>query len=324
MAGDQQQGRWQDCGFGISCIDTELFRVGLAACYLLRHADEAVFIDTGTRNSIPLLLDVLRQQDIKPEQISWVMPTHVHLDHAGGAGALMQHLPNARLLIHERGARHMIAPDKLQAGSLAVYGQERYEKAFGSLLPVPEERVVVAPDGYTVDLGGRVLTFFDTPGHARHHYVVWDEYSRGLFTGDTFGVSYPELNSGTRRFMFPPTTPIQFDPDAWHDSVARLVALQPDRVFLTHYGMHEGIKDLASQLHEQIDVYVQLSADVLSHYDSAAAARLAQALMQHSLSELAERQCPQSPENIRRLLKGDMDLNAQGLLHWRQGLARAV
>jgi glyoxylase-like metal-dependent hydrolase (beta-lactamase superfamily II) len=324
MEGDQQQGRWQDCGFGISCIDTELFRVGLAACYLLRHGDEAVFIDTGTRNSIPLLLDVLRQQDIKPEQISWVMPTHVHLDHAGGAGALMHHLPNARLLIHERGARHMIAPDKLQAGSLAVYGEERYEKAFGSLLPVPEERVVVAPDGYTVDLGGRVLTFFDTPGHARHHYVVWDEYSRGLFTGDTFGVSYPELNTGTRRFMFPPTTPIQFDPDAWHDSVVRLVALQPDRVFLTHYGMHEGIRDLASQLHEQIDAYVHLSTDVLSNNDSAAADRLAHALMQHSLAELAERQCPQTPEYIRRLLKGDMDLNAQGLVHWRQMLVRAV
>lgn len=324
MEGDQQQGRWQDCGFGISCIDTELFRVGLAACYLLRHGDEAVFIDTGTRNSIPLLLDVLRQQDIKPEQISWVMPTHVHLDHAGGAGALMHHLPNARLLIHERGARHMIAPDKLQAGSLAVYGEERYEKAFGSLLPVPEERVVVAPDGYTVDLGGRVLTFFDTPGHARHHYVVWDEYSRGLFTGDTFGVSYPELNMGTRRFMFPPTTPIQFDPDAWHDSVVRLVALQPDRVFLTHYGMHEEIRDLASQLHEQIDAYVHLSADVLTNNDSAAADRLAHALMQHSLAELAERQCPLTPEYIRRLLKGDMDLNAQGLVHWRQMLARAV
>lgn len=321
MADDHPQGRWQDCGFGVSCIDTELFRPGLAACYLLRHGDQAVFIDTGTRNSVPFLLDVLRQQELRPEQVSWVMPTHVHLDHAGGAGALMQHLPNARLLIHERGARHMITPDKLQAGSLAVYGAERYEQAFGSLVPVPEERVVVAHDGFTVDLGGRVLTFFDTPGHARHHYVVWDEFSRGLFTGDTFGVSYPELNGGAQRFIFPPSTPVQFDPDAWHESLSRLTALNPDRVFLTHYGMHENVGDLARQLHEQIDAYVHLSADALSYSDSAPE-RLAQGLMQHSLSELAARRCPQPPDVVRRLLKGDMDLNAQGLVHWRQMLAR--
>jgi glyoxylase-like metal-dependent hydrolase (beta-lactamase superfamily II) len=312
MSKSEPQARWQDCGFGISCIDTELFRPGLAACYLLCHGDQAVFIDTGTRNSVPLLLDVLARKGLSVGQVSWVMPTHVHLDHAGGAGALMQLLPNARLLVHERGARHMITPEKLQAGSLAVYGSQRYEEAFGSLVPVPEERVVIAHDGYQVDLAGRLLQFFDMPGHARHHYVVWDVFSRGLFTGDTFGVSYPELNEGRQRFIFPPTTPVQFDPEAWHESLRRMMALDPQRVFLTHFGMHENIRELASQLHEQIDEYVRICTS-LPDTDT-----LANHLMQHSLQALEARACGVSPETIRRLLRGDMDLNAQGLLHWLQ------
>lgn len=305
--------RWIDYDGGVSCIDTELFRPGLASCYLVIDGDEAAFIDTGTRNSVPLLLQVLTAHQLSPEQVRWVMPTHVHLDHAGGAGALLQHLPNAGLLVHERGAAHMINPQKLQAGSLAVYGEARYETAFGTLVPVPESRVQIVKDGDVVSLGERVLAIIDSPGHARHHYVVWDPETRGLFCGDSFGVSYPELNNGTRPFIFPPTTPVQFDPDAWHKTIDRLMAYAPEYVYLTHFGRHHHADKLAPDLHAQIDAYVEFA---LKQNQGGSDVNLAETLMQHSLDELSSRQAGLETTVIRKLLSGDMDLNAQGLRHW--------
>ncbi|HBX36946.1 MAG TPA: MBL fold metallo-hydrolase [Pseudohongiella sp.] len=326
-----QSSVWHDCGFNVACIDTGLFRDGLAACYLIEHDGEAALVDTGTRNSLPRIMQTLADHNISPEQVRWIMPTHVHLDHAGGAGALMDEMPEATLVVHERGARHMIRPEKLQAGSMAVYGEEAYDAAFGQLVPVPEQRVCIAADGDSFDLGSRRLQTLNTAGHARHHYVVWDEHSNGLFTGDTFGVSYPELNTGRgSRFIFPPSTPVQFDPAAWHESLIRLMKLPVERVFLTHFGMHEDPGELAASLHEQIDVYANLARQLgaefsrkLDEVDSDAKAladamqrRLQSRLMQHSLDELAARQCTVPPSVIRQKLAGDMQLNAQGLLHW--------
>lgn len=305
--------RWIEYEHGVSCIDTELFRRGLASCYLVIDGAQAAFIDTGTRNSLPLLLEVLAAHQLTTDQVRWVMPTHVHLDHAGGAGALMQKCPNATLLVHERGAAHMINPSKLEAGSLAVYGAVRYEAAFGSLLPVPESRVQIARDGDTILLGERELQIIDTPGHARHHYVVWDKKSSGLFCGDSFGVSYPELNDGNRRFIFPPTTPVQFDPAAWHATINRLMEFHPDCVYLTHFGKHEDVAGLAADLHLQIEAYVAMAQAATA---DAGPDSLANILMQHSLNELDSRQCAHDGKFIQRLLAGDMDLNAQGLLHW--------
>lgn len=313
---------WQDCGFGVTCIDTGLFREGLAACYLLRSGDAAALIDTGPRNSVPRILQTVADQGLSVEQIRWIMPTHVHLDHAGGAGALLAEFPNATMLVHERGARHMIEPARLQAGSLAVYGPERYQAAFGELVPAAEERVTIVKDGEEICLESRKLKILDTPGHARHHYVVWDAESGGLFTGDTFGVSYPELNAGRQRFIFPPTTPVQFDPLAWHESLDRLLTLPLQRVFLTHFGMHENPQPLAQQLHEQIDRYVNLARQAVAgtareDWSAEELNRLlAEKLMQSSLDELAARRCPQPPALIRQSLAGDMDLNAQGLVDW--------
>lgn len=308
---------WHRYEFGVSCIDTELFRPGLACCYLIKEGNEAAFIDTGTSNSLPLLLQVLAEQGLCAEQVRWVMPTHVHLDHAGGAGALMQVLPNAELLVHERGAAHMIAPEKLQAGSMAVYGEQRYHDAFGTLAPVAEHRVRVVRDGDTVNLGDREFQFIDTPGHARHHYVVWDARSRGLFCGDSFGVSYPELNDGNQRFIFPPTTPVQFDPLAWHNTLERLAGFDADFVYLTHYGRHNQVWEFAIGLHKQIDAYVELT-ERMAYRPEAGPGELAEMLLQHSLAELLRLNCPMPPESIRRLLHGDMELNAQGLMHWLQ------
>lgn len=308
--------RYQELGHGIRCIDTQLQRGGLASCYLLVEKDQAAFIDCGTGNSVPVLLEVLRRAGLQPEQVSYVIPTHVHLDHAGGAGRLMQHCVNASLVVHPRGARHMINPEKLQQGALAVYGEAAFGRLFGSLEPIAEQRVIEATDGFELDLGGRVLQFLDTPGHARHHVCVHDARSSGIFTGDTFGASYPELNNGRARFIFPPTTPIQFDPDAWLASIERLLALQPERVYLTHFGMHDEPEALGRQLRERILDYAEIARELMAADNREE--KIGQALMQSSINYLLDQQCGLDDQVIRELLAMDMQLNAQGLDYWLQ------
>lgn len=305
---------FQDYLNGITCIDTMLGRRGLASCYLIEQNGMLGFIDTGTSNSVSIMLEVLRRKGFSREQVAYIMPTHVHLDHAGGVGGLMREFSQAQLIVHPRGARHMIDPKKLEAGALAVYGEEIYQKLFGNLIPVDPLRVIHAEDEMVLDFSGRELLFLDTPGHARHHYCIFDKASNGLFTGDTFGASYPELNGGRAPLIFPPTTPVQFDPDAWTQSLKRLMSLSPQRVFLTHFGMHEGLSDLATQLRLTIKDYADIAREYANH--SHRSERIASALLQASVNHLLDQQCGVPEDRIRNLLASDMSLNAQGLDFW--------
>ncbi len=303
-----------DLGYGITCIDTQLNRSGLAACYLIEQGGMAGFIDTGTNNSVPILLEVLKRKGLSASNVAYVIPTHVHLDHAGGVGGLMQQCPNASLVIHPRGARHMIDPSKLEQGSLGVYGEKAFKKMFGTLIPVEADRVIEANDSFELDFNGRRLVFLDTPGHARHHFCVVDEVSKGLFTGDTFGSSYPELNAGKERFIFPPTTPVQFDPVAWTKSIDRLMALCPERIYLTHFGMHEDIEPLAKLLRQTIEGYATIALDLQQAENRAE--RICTAILQFSIHYLLDNQCGLDNEGIKLLIEDDMALNAQGLDYW--------
>ena len=199
---------------GVTAIDSGYVRENMAACYLLEAGAEVAFIEAGTNNSTPRLLETLQSRGWNAGQVKYVIVTHVHLDHAGGAGSLMQSLPNATLLVHPYGARHMIDPARLEAGSRAVYGDELFDRLYGELVPVPEARTRAMQDGETVGLGSRRLRFIDTPGHARHHFCVHDSQTNGWFTGDTFGLSYREFDTSNGAFMIPTTTPVQFDPVA--------------------------------------------------------------------------------------------------------------
>ncbi len=305
---------FEDLGNGITCIDTMLQRRGLASCYLIEQEEMAGFIDTGTNNSIPILLEVLKRKKIPRENVAYIMPTHVHLDHAGGTGGLMQELPNAELIVHPRGARHMIDPSKLEQGSLAVYGETAYAKRFGGLIPVDPGRVIEAADEFEMDFNGRKLLFLDTQGHAKHHYCVFDEQTQGLFTGDTFGASYPELNWGRAPLIFPPTTPIHFDPAAWYESLKRLMSLDPKRVYLTHFGMHENVPDLYTQLRLTIKDYAETAQEFKSSDNSER--RIADSILQSAINHLLDQQCGVDVETIKSLIGGDMKLNAQGLQYW--------
>jgi len=168
-----------DYSHQVSCIDTEQVRAGQACCYLLGSGDQYAFIDCGTSLSVPGIKAVLAARGIGLGQIAYVMPTHVHLDHAGGAGLLMRECPNAKLVVHPRGAKHLIDPTALIAGATGVYGPEQMAAMYGEIVPIEAARVIVADDGFQLDFNGRALLFIDAPGHARHHYAIWDAQSHG-------------------------------------------------------------------------------------------------------------------------------------------------
>jgi glyoxylase-like metal-dependent hydrolase (beta-lactamase superfamily II) len=245
--------RYQDLGDGIYCIDTDLYRPHMAACYLVCEGDAAAFIDTGTYHTIPLLLEVLADLGLDASNVRYVIPTHVHLDHAGGAGELMARCPNANLIVHPKGAPHMIDPSRLQAGATAVYGAEGFAKDYGKLVPIPVERVIKADDGYVIDLNGRLLTFYDTPGHANHHGCIFDHKTTACFTGDTFGISYREFDTTQGPWLFAPTTPVAFSPNEWHASLDKLASLKPAAMLLTHYGRVTDVAGLLQQLRASIN-----------------------------------------------------------------------
>ncbi|MCU7842761.1 MAG: MBL fold metallo-hydrolase [Candidatus Thiodiazotropha sp. (ex Monitilora ramsayi)] len=312
------QPRFRTLPHQITCIDTEYQRPGLAACYLIESEGEAAFIDTGTSNTVPMLLSVLEARGVAPEQVKYVIPTHVHLDHAGGVGALMQQFPNARLVIHPYGARHMIDPSKLEAGATAVYGEEKFQADFGSLIPVDESRVIEAPDGYRVQLGSRELLCIDTPGHARHHICIYDEQSRGIFTGDTFGLSYREFDTEKGPFLLATSTPIQFDPDAWHETLDRLMGLSPEVIYLTHYCEVRKPELLVKQLRESLNQFTATALAADAEPGKARTAQIRAGLFKWLQEALQKHGCSQIPQEIEQLMSMDMELDAQGLEVWLQ------
>ncbi len=309
-----------DYEYGISAIDSGFGRPRMDAIHLIVEGAHAALVDTGTNASLPHVLAALAAKGLAPEQVEYVVLTHIHLDHAGGAGALMRVLPNARLTVHPRGARHMADPSRLVAGTNAVYGEAQARRMYGEILPVPVERILETPEGATIRLGSRELLFLDTPGHARHHVCIRDGRSGHVFAGDTFGLSYRELDVDGRPFAFPITTPVQFDPPAMHASIDRLLAHRPGAIYVTHYGQVRDVPRLGADLHRLIDAHV----DVALHHRSAGAER--QAAIRAGLAEIllgeSRRQgWGMAPDGLLRLMAADLELNAQGLVAWLDGEA---
>lgn len=299
---------------GIHTIDTAFQRDHFDAAYLMVHEGRGAFVDCGTSHSLPNLLAAVEAAGLQPGDIDWLILTHVHLDHAGGAGALMERLLNARLVVHPRGAQHMIDPARLVAGATAVYGEAEIARSYGQIVPVPAARVVVAEEGHRVSLAGRELLCVDTPGHARHHFCVWDATSRSWFTGDTFGLSYRELDHEGRAFILPTSSPVQFEPEAMHASIERLMREAPEAMYLTHYGRVEDTARLAIDLHEQIDAMVAIARRCDGEPDRHQL--LVDALGALYVARLRLQGNPVPAGEVLRVLGMDIELNAQGLACW--------
>ena len=205
-------------------------------------------------------------------------------------------------------------PAKLVAGTQAVYGVEQTEKTYGTIQPIDEHRIHIPDDGDWLSLNGRELQFLNTEGHARHHHVIHDPASKGVFTGDSFGVSYRELDTDKGEIVFPTSTPVQFDPPEAHVSVDRIMDCEPEQLYLTHYSRVRNLDRLAQQMHAGIDAYVAIAEQ--HEHDDDRHASIRAGLTEYYAEQLSDHGFAGGRDELREVLSIDIELNAQGLEFW--------
>jgi glyoxylase-like metal-dependent hydrolase (beta-lactamase superfamily II) len=298
---------------GVTAVDTEYVRPQMDAAHVVVSDDQAAIVDTGPNTAVPLVLAALEQLQVPPDAVRYLFLTHVHLDHAGGAGALMRALPNASCVVHPRGAPHMIDPGKLIEGTRAVYGEELFAKLYGEILPIARERIVIAQDGQRFSLPRRDFECVHTPGHALHHQAIVDHTVNSIFTGDTFGISYREFDTARGPWIMPTTTPTQFDPAQLKASIIRLMQFRPRKLYLTHYSEVGDCPRLANDMYDAVDQFVAIARR--SGHDQSRMRFELRSLAHESLSEHG---CPLGASAIDAILGKDFELNAAGLAAWLQ------
>jgi len=309
-----------DYGNGIYLVDADHLRPGMAGIHLIAEAGRVAVIDAGTSLSLRGVRAALGQLGLSEAAVDHVILTHVHLDHAGGAGTMMQAFPQARLVVHPRGARHMIDPAKLVEGATAVYGENYIREVYPDILPVDPSRVVEAADGAEFFLAGRRLVCLDAPGHAYHHNVIMDAHG-GIFTGDIFGLSYRELDVDGRQFIFPTTTPTQFDPEAMRGTIHRLLALAPPVIYQTHFGKFTDVACGARNLLRRLDRLVAQAVAERAKGDERHR-RIKTAIMAYLIAEARDHGCRLEDSDLAKIWETDVELNTQGLTYWLDKTAR--
>ncbi len=313
----------EEVGPDLYCIDCDYVQPRLACVYLMiNDAGRAAFLETNTSRAVSRFLEALKVLGYSTDDVDWIIPTHVHLDHAGGAGALLRECSRATVLAHPRAAKHLINPDRLIQSSIQVYGQETFEKLYGEIVPCPESRVRIMADGESLHWGNRTLEFLYTRGHANHHFCIYEKTS-GVFTGDSFGIAYPDLQSGG-PFLFASSTPTDFDPPAAHESLDRIRNTGTGSVFLTHFGRLDSLEEAGRQLHESLQFLTGLYDDARARFKSAedkAAPELKQSLEEEVrtrildswVDQLLSRGFPDASA-IQERLGMDAALNAGGIV----------
>ena len=290
----------------IIVVDCKYVESEFAAAYLLIHEGRGFFVECNTNHAIPYLVDAAGREGLTPDQIVGLLITHVHLDHAGGAGLFLKTFPHAVLYAHPRAARHAIDPARLVDSATRVYGQAFMERLYGTILPCPSERVRELNDGEVVPFGPRGLEIRHVRGHANHHLIAREPVSGTVFTGDTFGVSYPIMN-GEGPVFIPSTSPTDFDGEAALNSVDLIESLLPSRVALTHYGFieREWIAGAAAQLRQGILLSLQIVSEI----------RSGDLTPEGVEDELLSRTGSYLKRNDLDAFKIDLKVNAQGLVH---------
>ncbi len=236
----------QDVHPGVKFLDTDQFGVeGQGGVYILA-GDPAALVEAGTSLARERILAALDQMGIARGNVGWIFLTHIHLDHAGGAGGLLAELPQAKAAVHPRGARHLADPSRLVA-SVKEAVRDRFP-LYGTVIPIPEERLHVVEDGEVFALGRFRIRALDAPGHAPHHLCYFEENERLLFTGDAVGLYLAGK-------LIPSTVPPSFDLEQSLATLARLASLRPQKLLFTHYG--PGSPDLLERYGDLLRDWVQ-------------------------------------------------------------------
>lgn len=294
-------------------IDCEYVMPQLAASYLREEGGEVAFIEANTSHAVPRLMEALTKANLRPEAVKYIIVTHVHLDHAGGASALMKACPRAVLLAHPRAVKHLVEPAKLVASAQHVYGEALFASLYGRIEPIDAARVHSMDDGSSITLGPATFRFHHTRGHANHHFVVHDEAKRTIYTGDAFGLVYPAMQRA-KRLAYPSTSPTDFDGPAAIESVERIMSLKPEAVALTHFGLFEDVQTIGNQLKHWLELSTRWVEEGTQTGDE-------QKALEQRYKGLIEKQFTKAAADAglvltpadHQLLKIDLELNAQGL-----------
>jgi glyoxylase-like metal-dependent hydrolase (beta-lactamase superfamily II) len=237
----------------------------LIASYILKGA-KAIVVETGPSSSISNLLSGLKELGIKAEDVAYVAISHVHIDHGGGAGALLKFLPNAKVIVHPRGAPHIVNPDKLWSQSKKVLGN--VAEIYGAPEPVPEDRIIAASDGITFEVGDNVrLRVVETLGHASHHLSFYETLNEGLFPGDAAGSYLSEFD------MVIPTAPPPFRMDMALASLNKLISLKPKALYYSHFGKASDAVNRLRNYALQLKLWATIAEEGIKNHQSPAAIR---------------------------------------------------
>ncbi len=284
--------------------------------YVLKE-QEITLIETSASPSIPHILSGLSSLEISPEEIKYVIVTHIHLDHSGGAGLLLEHCPNAKVVVHKKGARHLANPSRLIASAKAVYG-EKFNSLFDPILPIPEDRLLIKNDQETLKISDNCeLTFYDTPGHANHHFSIYHPNIAGIFTGDTAGIYYPQLKRLGIEFYIPTTSPNQFDPDKMLQSINVFKSLNAERLFFGHFGMSENPIETYNQVEAWLPVFISVAQSAFDEaVDFEARTRLASKRLFQKLKEDLLLRGLKEEDPIFEILALDLEISSMGLIDY--------
>jgi len=240
---------------------------GRTGIYVINE-DELTLIETGPSPSVNYIIKGLEELGFTLDQVKYIIVTHIHLDHAGGAGVLAKQCPNAKVVVHPRGEGHLENPKKLVAGARAVYG-DSFSELFDPIYPIDKDRLLVKDEGDTLEIGPVcTLKFYSTPGHAKHHFSIYDPVSNGMFTGDTVGIRYEQLVEDGIDLFLPSTSPNHFNPSDMHDSINRIADMNLDRIYFGHFGMTESPKGTLKQVSNWLDIFMEIAEEVAAEDES--------------------------------------------------------
>jgi glyoxylase-like metal-dependent hydrolase (beta-lactamase superfamily II) len=282
-------------------------------CYVLIENEGVTLIETAASPSKPFIEKGLKALNLGLQDINRIILTHIHLDHAGGAGLFASENTKLKIFVHPKGIRHLADPTRLIEGAKAVYG-ERFDPFFAPVLPIPPEQMEALNHGEQLLLSAdRTLTFLDHPGHAKHHYGIFDSLTKGMFVGDTVGIHYKTLEDMGHPLFLPSTSPNQFDPGAMRASMASIQSFHPERLYFGHYSMSEEVEEAYKQVSMWLDLFLEAGETVIKKKGDHTS--LVQALSDLVFTRSEASRLPDGHAE-RQMIEVDLQVSAMGLLDY--------
>jgi len=293
----------------IYLIDNQLYSIPKLGSVYLVNEEKKALIDTGPTTSVKVALEGIRKTGIRPEDINYIIVTHIHLDHAGGAGVLLKEMPQAQVIVHRRGARHMVDPAKLVSSVIATQGKKAMERE-GEVVPVAESRVTPVDDGYTLELSERqTLKFIDAPGHAPHELCIYESQSGGLFLGDAIGMMLAD-----KETLLPVAPPPGFDAELYLNTLERLKKLGATTLYFAHFGGSNEVEEIIQLAQDKVKAWGDIVAKAISENGYADAARKLKARICQDLEPIRK----SNETKYKFLLDTIVPLNVAGYMKYYQ------